>query len=538
MKKKFSVVCVALALTFSTLLTACGSKKNSNQSKENQGQTNNVVSTADGNDTQPEETTATQGGSIVVGITNDLDSLDPHKAVAAGTKEVLFNIFEGLVKPTSEGELVPAVASDYQISEDGKTYTFTLRDGVKFHNGQEVTVEDVIYSLKRSAGMLEEEDVDVKKVEALSIISEIKAVDDKNVEITLSESNTELLAYLTCAIIPKDYQDQTTNPVGTGPFKFVSYEPQQSFVMEKNQDYYGTPAYLDKVTFKISADANAAFMELQAGSIDIFPYLTQAQASQITGNYTVEIGSTNIVQALFLNNNVEPFTKKEVRQAMCYAVNRQGILDFVAGGNGSIIGSNIFPNFKKYYNEECENKYPYDVAKAKELLKEAGYPDGFKFTITVPSNYQFHVDTAQVIVEQLKQVGITAEIQLVEWASWLDDVYKERNYEATIVGLTADLAPSDLTARYQSDAGNNFFNYNNSQYDEVFKKAIATVNEDEKAELYKQLQTIVADDAANVYIQDPASMVAVNKKITGYQFYPLYVQDMSLIHYVDAAENH
>ena len=95
-----------------------------------------------------------------------------------------------------------------------------------------------------------------------------------------------------------------------------------------------------------------------------------------------------------------------------------------------------------------------------------------------------------------------------------------------------------MTARYQSDAGNNFFNYNNSQYDEVFKKAIATVNEDEKAELYKQLQTIVADDAANVYIQDPASMVAVNKKITGYQFYPLYVQDMSLIHYVDAAENH
>lgn len=148
--------------------------------------------------------TPINSGKIVVGISQDLDSLDPHKAVAAGTKEVLFNLFEGLVKPDQNGNLVPAVAESYDISEDGKVYTFPLRKNVKFHNGAPVTADDVIYSIKRSAGLLETADPAVVVESALTNVSEVNKIDETTVEVVLKEGDTELLGYLTCAIIPKE----------------------------------------------------------------------------------------------------------------------------------------------------------------------------------------------------------------------------------------------------------------------------------------------------------------------------------------------
>ncbi len=476
------------------------------------------------------------GGSIIVGITQDLDSLDPHKAKAAGTEEVLFNIYEGLVKPDKDGNLVPAVASDVTIAEDGMKYTFVLRDGVKFHDGELVTAEDVVYSLKRAAGMLEVQDPEVKVVSTLSCISDIAASEDNGktiITVSLSEANTELLGYMTCAIVPADYEGLAEKPVGTGPFRYESYSPLQSFVMVKNADYYGTPAYLDKVTFKISADTDSAFMELLAGGIDIFPYLTSEQASQLTDEYNIEVGTTNLVQALFLNNAVKPFDDIRVRQAVCYALNRQEILDMVADGKGTLIGSNMFAGFAKYFDESLVDVYAYNEAKAKELLTEAGYPDGFEMTISVPSNYQFHVDTAQVIVEQLKKVNIKAEIVLVEWATWLSDIYRGRDFQTTVVGLDANLAPSDVLKRYRSTASSNFLSYNNEEFDRIFALAIAETDDAKKVDYYKQLQSILTNDAASAYIQDPASYVAVSKKLAGYTFYPVYVQDMSKIYFVE-----
>lgn len=512
--KKHVKILLALFLVISTVLSGCSDSK-----KGEQGQ-NSGESSSD----------------IVVGITQDLDSLDPHKAVAAGTEEVLFNIFEGLVKPDKDGNLVPAVASEAHISEDGMTYTFVLREGIKFHNGVLVTAEDVVYSLKRSAGLLENPDPEVIVSSALSCISDITTSVDKDgrniITISLSEANTELLGYLTSAIIPETYQSQDVYPIGTGPFRFVSYSPLQSFVMEKNTDYYGDAPYLDKVTFKISADADSAFMELLAGGIDIFPYLTSEQASQLTENFNIQVGTMNLVQALFLNNAAKPFDDIRVRQAVCYALNRQEILDMVADGKGTIIGSNMFAGFAKYFDDGLTDTYAYSIEKAKELLSAAGYPDGFDMTITVPSNYQFHIDTAQVIVEQLKAVGINAKIQLIEWASWLSDVYRGRDYQTTIVGLDANLAPSDVLKRYRSTASSNFLNYNNEEFDRIFALAVSETDDAAKVAYYKQLQGLLTADAASAYIQDPALYVAVSKKLAGYTFYPVYVQDMSKVYFV------
>lgn len=478
--------------------------------------------------------TPTTDGKIVVGISQDLDSLDPHKAVAAGTKEVLFNLFEGLVKPDQNGNLEPAVAESYDISEDGKVYTFRLRQNVKFHNGALVTVDDVIYSIKRSAGLLETADPAVIVEPALKNISEVNQVDETTVEVVLKEGDTELLGYLTSAIIPKDYKELDTVPVGTGPFKFVSYTPLENLVVEKNEDYYiaGKP-YLDQVTFRIVPNPDSAVLDLLAGSLDIFPYLTETQAAQLSQQFNIVEGHMNLVQALFLNNAAKPFNDVKVRQALNYAIDRQGILNMVAGGKGTIIGSNMFSGFSKYFNETTVGTYTYDVQKAKALLAEAGYPNGLTFTIKVPSNYKFHVDTSQVIVEQLKQAGITAKIEQIEWASWLSDVYTGRDYEATVIGLDAKLAPRNVLERYKSDAGNNFLNYKNPQFDEVLSNAIRTTKDEEKIVLYKELQSILAEDAAAVYIQDPAHLVAVNTKLDGFTFYPVFALDMASVYYTE-----
>lgn len=481
-------------------------------------------------------TTAKEGGAIVVGVQQDIDTMDPHNTETAGTREILFNIFEGLVKPNSNGEMVPAVASEYKISDDGSEYTFTLRDGVKFHNGEAVTAEDVKYSIDRSAGLLESDkgnilDSNLKTVESVTI------KDDKTIVVKLKEGDTEFIAFLTTAIIPKEYADSAKKPIGTGPFKFESYTAQDSLVIVKNNDYYGTKAHLDKVTFKIIADADSSvILAMQNGNIDIYPYLTADQASQLKDKFSIEVGSTNLVQALFLNNAEKPFDDVKVRQALCYLVNKKEIIDMVFDGYGKEIGGGVFPSFELYFDDTYSSAYDADntnVEKAKELLADAGYPNGFDMTITVPSNYQPHIDTATVMVEQLKKAGINAKIEPIEWASWVSDVYVGRKYQSTVIGLDAALAPKALLGRYDSESTKNFVNFKSDAYDKAIRAAIATTDAAEKVKLYKDCQKVLSEEAASVYIQDPASLVAVSKKLAGYTFYPLYVQDMSLVYFVE-----
>jgi len=525
-KKRQAKVLLLIALLI-VALCGCSGNKGDTGTKNHENDNWSLTEPSAASQSEP-----VYGGSITVGITQELDGLDPHKAISAGTKEVLFNIFEGLVKFDPDGNLNPAVAESYHISEDGMVYTFNLREGVKFHNGSPVTAEDVVYSIKRSAGMLEPKDPTIAADSALSVISDVIATGDRTVEVRLKQADTELLPYLTCAIVPKDYNDLDTRPVGTGPFRFVSYTPLQSIVLEKNDEYYiDKVPYLDRVTFRISSNTDAAFMELHAGTIDILPYITDSQASQLPKGYHMESGPMNLIQGLFINNKVSPFDNKLVRQALCHAVDRQAIIDMVAGGRGNVIGTNMYPGFKKYYDESLVNVYPYKPEKARELLKEAGYPNGFTFTIAVPSNYQYHIDTAQVVVEQLKQVGITARIQLIEWSSWISDIYRGRNYETTLVGLAAELAPRKALARFCSDANNNFMNYTNPGFDALYKQGEAETAEEKKIELYKQMQAMLTNDAVAVFIQDPYQMTAVSDKLGGYTYYPIYVQDMALVYY-------
>lgn len=514
MKKKLLALFLALVMV-GAVLPGCGDGSKDPGGQGNNGETGEPV----------------KGGEITVGIAQDLDdSLDPHQTVAAGTREVLFNIFEGLVKPNSDGEMIPAVAEKYTLSEDGTTYTFTLREGVKFHNGQTVTAEDVVYSINRCAAVPEGQEKPL--VAAFSAVKSVEALDEKTVAVTIAQRDLEFISYMTAAIIPADYENQDTAPVGTGPFRFVSRTPQQDFVMERFEDYWGAPAWLDKVTYKICENADALVMNLNGGSIDLCAHLTSAQASQLNQNFQVLEGTMNLVQAIYLNNQAKPFDNQLVRQALCYAIDRQGIMDMVADGHGTAVGSSIYPAFTKYFLPELVDKYPHDVAKAKELLAQAGYPDGFDMTISVPNNYQPHMDTAEVVAEQLREAGIRVTIQPVEWSTWLDTIYNGRQFQATVVGVdAANMTARAMLERFTSDYGKNFINYNNPAYDALFQKAINAQDEAGQTDLYKQMETMLADTAANVYIQDLCDLVAMRQDLGGLKFYPIYVLDLSTVYF-------
>ena len=437
-------------------------------------------------------------------------------------------MFEGLVKPDENGDLVPAVAESYTIGEGGDTFTFTLRDGVKFHNGQTVTVGDVVYSINRVAGA----GSDKPLISQFSAVESVEAPDDHTVVVKTKEPYLEFLSYLTCAIIPEG-SDPADGLIGTGPFKFVSRKAQENIVLEKFADYYGAPAYLDKVTFKIIENANVLVMSLKSGAIDLCAHLTSTQAKELGKDYTVLEGSMNLVQAMYLNNDYGPLADARVRQALCWAVDRQKILDLINDGRGSVLGSSMYPAFGKYYND-LSGFYTQNIEKAKALLKEAGYENGFDLTITAPVNYQIHVDTAQVIAEQLKAIGVNCTIQTVEWSAWLENVYKNRDYQATVVGFdtSAAMTAQSLLARFQSESGKNVCNFKSDAYDAMYAKALAETTEDAQVADYKECQRILADEAAAVYVQDPCDLVGMRADVDGYTFYPIYVMDLSCVHFV------
>ena len=537
MKRKLFSLLLAALLTMA-VLGGCGSDGTGESSGDNSSM-ESVKDSTEANSEEPSGNSAeansgepVYGGSVVVGIQQDIDSLDPHKATAAGTKEILFNIFEGLVKPDKNGDLMNAIASDYTVSEDGLVYTFTLREGVKFHNGNAVTAEDVKYSLERASGLLD----GTPLISSLSVLTSVDIIDDKTVQVTVGSANTELIYSFVAAIIPAGSgEDASGTPIGTGPFSFVSYTPQVGIVVKKNADYWqeGLP-YLDEVNFKIVNSPDTALMEIQGGSIDIYPYLTDSQANELKSSFRILSAPSVNVQALFLNNADPVLGDVRIRQAICYALDKDMVNDFVAGGNATLISSAMLPTLQTYY-VDLNDTYGTgaNIEKAKELMTEAGYPDGFDLEITVPSNYEFHMQTAEVVAEELKAAGINAVINPVEWNTWLEECYTNRNYQSTICAITSDMTPGYLMNRFQTDSKKNFINFASAEYDETYQKAAAAMDSAEKAEYYKQLQQILNDEAGSAFIQVPPITIAMNPKLAGYVFYPVYVQDMSTVYFVE-----
>lgn len=464
---------------------------------------------------------------VRMNISSEPDNLNPWLSAATDTEAVFHNVFEGLVLFDEQGAIIPGLAESWEISDDGLTYTFHLREYVTFHNGKKMTSEDVIYTYETLSGLNGEEPLSSK----FTAITSLEAPDDYTVVMTLAEANSAFLQFTRVAVLPEGYEEQSSAPVGTGPFAFEEYVPGQKIVLKKYEDYYeeSRMPQIDEADVYIMTDESAVLTALESGQLDAGIVYADS-ADYLTGDFEVHSSPQNMVQVWALNNSVEPFDDIRVRQAFNYAVDKQMIIDGVFAGYATELYSNFSPVMGVYYNEELTDLYETDIDRAKELMAEAGYEDGFDITITVPSNYQKHIDTAQVLIEQLKQINVNATLELVEWAAWLEDVYTNANYQTTLIGLTGKLDPNDILGRYKSDYGKNFVKYSNPEYDELIETAL-TASEDDRVEIYRECQRILAEDAASVFICDPNQIVVTRSDLKGYTFYPVGFIDFSKLYY-------
>lgn len=444
----------------------------------------------------------------------DIDSLNPYKMVSSGTEKIMLNVFEGLLMPNTKGELIPAIAEEYSVSEDGLYYTFKIREGIKFHNGNPLDVKDVEFSLKRMSG----KDGFPPSSALFQEIEDIKVLDGNRVQIKLKEADSAFIYSLTEGIVPDENADQLDkNPIGTGPFRIAQYDREQQLVLDKFDDYWGEKAKVDRVTIFVVPNNETAFLKLLSGEINMLSRVDSKRVNELK-NFNNVSAPQNTVQIFALNNDVKPFDDERVRKAINLAINKDEITAGVMGGDGIKLETNMSPVMSKFCIDNIGEKQ--NIEEAKKLLAESGNSD-LTFTIKVPSNYQMHVDTAQIIAEQLKNIGVTAKIETIEWTTWLSDVYSGRKYEGTIVGLSGKLDPYSILRRYTSDYKSNFFNFKDAEYDKLIQNAKdATVDEIIVAN-YKKAQEILRDKQAAIYIMDPKLITTLDKKISGFEYYPL-----------------
>ncbi len=471
--------------------------------------------------------------SLVIAIPTDPDGFHPHQSLAAASAEIAFNIYEGLVKAAPDGSVAPAIASSWEISSDGLVYTFTLRDGVRFHNGRLLEPADVVYCLSRVI------DPDITgKAREFSAVETIEA-DGNDIVITLSRPDAAFLALLTefgASIYPPEAEEHlSTQPVGTGPFVLTTWNPNNELVLTRFEHYWNSELpMLDRVTLKIIPDPSTAVTSLRTGHVDLIPRLEPDYLHQVEDDESLVIleGPMNLVQLLVINNAREPFNTLEVRQAVAYAINRDEIIQGAAWGRGTPIGSNMSPAMDAWYVDVTDT-YAHDPQKARDLLAQAGYPDGFSAVIHLPAPYPLHRSAGEIIVEQLAQVGIDLEIQVVEWSTWLEQIYSNSEFSLTVIGFTGKLDPHTVLGRYQSGSGRNFGNFNSPEYDQLLAQGLLETDFEARHQIYSRIQEILAEEVAGVFLMDPSQLVVMNKNLAGWQNYPVYVLDLSTLHWQD-----
>jgi peptide/nickel transport system substrate-binding protein len=466
---------------------------------------------------------------LVIGIVLEPPSLDPTAEAAAAVDEIVYaNVFEGLTRIGSGGEVLPALAESWTVSDDGKTYTFKLHTGVKFHDGEAFDASDVVFSLDRARG---EASTNAQKG-LFAQIDKVEATDPANVTVTLKQPQGSFLYNMgwgdAVIVDPKSADNNKTNPVGTGPFKFENWAKGSSVTIVKNPDYWGTPVALEKAEFRVVPDAAAAIPALLSGDVQCFPNMPAGDAlAQIQADprFNVVIGATEGETVLSTNNKKAPFDNLKVRQAIAHALDRPAIITAGSSGLGVPIGSHFSPANSAYI--DLTGTYPHDVEKAKALLKEAGFENGFKATLKLPPP-GYARDGGQVIAANLREIGIELEIIPVEWAQWLEQVFKGKDYDLSIVSHTE---PNDIGIYARKDY---YFQYDNPAFDKIIADLDVTSDDAKRAELFKAAQKILADDAVNGWLFELPKIGVWDKKLEGlWANSPVQANDLTQVKWVD-----
>ena len=492
--KKLTMASLALALTF--VMTACGGARERNTNE------------------------------LVVAQTSDATSLDLHAANDASSSLVLVQIFETLVRQDEEMNLVPGLAKDWTLLEDGKTYEFHLRDDVYFHNGEKFTAQDVKFTFERA----------LQSPQVAHIVDQIdpngiEIVDDYTIRISTLEPYAPFLNHLAhnaAAIMNQKAVEASGDrvnqePVGTGPFKFVNWTNGDRVELTRFDEYYGDkPVYENLIIRAISENANRT-IELETGEVDIAIGIPTSDISRVEGNSDLKLlRAPNLTtQHIGFNLNLEKFQDVRVRQAINYAVNSEQILNTILDGVGGLstgpIGRNVWGA------KEGLHVYEQNLEKARELMAEAGYPNGFETTI-----WTSDAGTGPAIVEavasQLREIGITVEIQRMEWGAYIEAL-SNGEHEMFIMGWGSVTGDADygLYSLFHSSqpaaAGNRTF-FADERVDELLDFARSTKDADARLEAYAEIQEIIVEEAPWIFLVTGETLVGTRADVEGFVINP------------------
>ncbi|MCY0149146.1 ABC transporter substrate-binding protein [Hoeflea sp. G2-23] len=444
-----------------------------------------------------------------IGMQLEPPNLDPTGGAAAAIDEVLYaNLFEGLTRFGPDGEILPALAKSWTISDDGLVYTFSLREGAKFHDGTDFNADDVKFSLDRARA---EDSTNAQKA-LFADIASVDVVDPATVKVTLSKQNGSFLFNLAWGdaviVAPESADGNAAKPVGTGPFMFAQWVKGDRVELDRNPDYWGEAVKLDHVTFKFISDPTAAFAAMMTGDLDAFPAfpapenLTQFEADP---RFSVIIGSSEGETILAMNNKKPPLDNITVRKAIAHAIDRKAIIDGALFGYGTPIGTHFAPHNPAYVDLTAQSAY--DPEQSKALLAEAGVKDLTLSLKLPPPSYARR--GGEIIAAQLREVGINVDITNVEWAQWLSDVFKAKNFDLTIVSHTE---PMDIGIYARDDY---YFQYGDPAFKAIMADLDKATDPDKRTELMQAAQKKIADDYVNAYLfQLPRTGVA-NAKLKG-----------------------
>lgn len=433
--------------------------------------------------------------TLVLGQALEPPHLDPTAGAAAAIDEVVYqNVFEGLTRIDRNGEVKPSLAKSWTVSDDGTVYTFELRRDVTFHDGSSFEAADVVFSLQRA---MAEDSVNAQK-QLFDPIETIEAVDAHTVRITLKHPESRFLFNLgwgdAVIVAPESADTNKSQPVGTGPFAFEEWVKGDRVELERYADYWGEAPALSEATIKFIPDAAASMAALMAGDVDAFanfPSPESLQQFKSDPRFDAVVGTTEGETILAMNNAQAPFDDLKVRRAISYAIDRQALIEGAQFGYGTAIGTHFAPHHPAYV--DLTGMYAHDPEKARALLEEAGHADGFEATIKLPPP-TYARRGGEIIAAQLAEVGIDLEIIQMEWAQWLDQVFRNTDYDLTIVSHTE---PLDIGI-YARDGY--YFNYDNPAFDELMQEITRTTDTQERYELYREAQRTIAEDAVNGFL--------------------------------------
>jgi peptide/nickel transport system substrate-binding protein len=487
-------------------------------------------------------TVAQPKGTLVVGLVAEPVNLDPAQVTDLNSNRVGRRVVETLVTfPGEKTEIVPGLAESWNISKDGLQYTFKLRKDIKFHDGTPFNAAAVKFSIERQINPDHPASKIGKYPFANYFFGNVKAVEvlsDDRVAFLLKEPRASFLAVLSAAAasivsptaVMKAGQDYVSAPVGTGPFKFGSWERGQRVVLEKNPNYWKGAVKYDRVVFRPIVEDQARLTELLTGQLDLIVGVPADFVGQLETNQKVALLKQTGVHVWYLgiNNQKKPLDDKRVRQALNYAVNKDAIVKDVLKGTGTPSRGPVQPN--TWGAEAGLKAYPYDPAKAKKLLAEAGYPNGFAVSLWVPesgSGMQAPVPMSTVIQSNLKAVGVNVNMQTMEWGAYLAKL-RSKEQELFALSWMAGMEDPDMVmypllhSSQWTPNGPNRAMYKNEQFDKLLTDARHTTDQAKRAMLYKQAQKILVDDAPWIFIDHEVQIAALSKRVQGFKLHPSF----------------